>query len=166
MAGQHATLAIHCLDEPSTGVVGVETNGTVMARTSEDGQMHVPSAMLDPISELPVPAEFLGLDASDAQRPANGQAPESSAASPAIKVGEARPTMVTAAAHSSSGSKPEEGFARGQPVGVTDRRHDIWQCSSQGSPFLAAAGNSSGLLSQTRTSSSVSGDSDQSDSPR
>lgn len=50
---------------------------------------------------------------------------------------------------------------------LTDRRHDIWQCSSQaGSPFRAVAGSLSSGLAQGQASSSHSGDSDQCDSPR
>ena len=164
--GQHATLAIHSVKDAKLSKTAAAREEHVLSSRS---LMRVKEAVeeSDMAQQTTTTPATLQLHQTEARDVGPDQHTEQTEAQlegtvhrPYSEDSTAPPTLL--------GNRPAGG--RDSPLRreKTDRRHDIWQCSSQaGSPFRAVAGSqSSGGLAQGQTSSSHSGDSDQCDSPR
>lgn len=164
-AGQHATLAIHGLkDSQARGMNPPRVDQGLSSRSL----LKVKEAVEQ--SDSTTQASDL-LELQDRQIEAQNLRPD--------KDSEQAEALVEGIAHNaqSDDSRIPQALLGSSPIGQrnsplgrgrTDRRHDIWQCSSQeGSPFRAVAGiPGGGGLAQGPLSNSHSGDSEQSDSPR
>ena len=165
-AGQHATLAIHSVKDAQTSYTAAARDEHKLSSRSlmkvkeavkESDVAHQTSSM--PATAEPHQTEPQNLRSDPSREQSQGP----------IEGNAHRPHSEDDTTQSTLPDNSPAGH-RGGPLRkeMTDRRHDIWQCSTQaGSPFRAVAGSqSSGGSAQGRASSSHSGDSDQFDSPR